>query len=107
MTEGHGSPWGSGGPPWMRGGPPWMRPGGFGPGRRFRRGAFVALGFVVLLVAALATVVGSILSGNAPAPWITVLVSAVVVVGLVAITRPASARFPPDPSAGSRPRSTR
>src|SRR2546425_11234850 len=83
MTDGHGPPWGSGGPPWMRGGPPWMRPGGFGPGRRFRRGAFVALAFVVLLVAALATIVGSILGGNAPAPWITVAVSAVVVVGLI------------------------
>ena len=71
----------------MRGGPPWMRPGGFGPGRRFRRGAFVALAFVVLLVAALATVVGSILSGNAPAPWITVAVSAVVVVGLILSAR--------------------
>src|SRR5437660_1449292 len=87
MTEGLGPPWGSGGPPWMRGGPPWMRPGGFGPGRRFRRGAFVALAFVVLLVAALATVVGSILSGNAPAPWITVAVSAVVVVGLILSAR--------------------
>jgi two-component system sensor histidine kinase BaeS len=64
-----------------------MGPGRFGPGRRFRRGAFVALAFVVLLVAALATVVGSILSGNAPAPWITVLVSAVVVVGLIASAR--------------------
>jgi two-component system sensor histidine kinase BaeS len=71
----------------MRGGPPWMGPGRYGPGRRFRRGAFVALAFVVLLVAALATVVGSILSGNAPAPWITVAVSAVVVVGLVASAR--------------------
>src|SRR5881409_1183118 len=87
MTEGHGPPWGPGGPPWMRGGPPWMRPGGFGPGRRFRRGAFLALAFVVLLVAALATVVGSILSGNAPAPWITVAVSAVVVVGLILSAR--------------------
>jgi two-component system sensor histidine kinase BaeS len=64
-----------------------MGPGRFGPGRRFRRGAFGALAFVVLLVAALATVVGSILSGNAPAPWITVLVSAVVVVGLIASAR--------------------
>jgi len=71
----------------MRGGPPWMRPGGFGPGRRFRRGAFVALAFVVLLVAALATVVGSILSGNAPALWITVAVSAFVVVGLILSAR--------------------
>jgi len=64
-----------------------MRPGGFGPGRRFRRGAFVALAFVVLLVAALATVVGSILSGNAPALWITVAVSAFVVVGLILSAR--------------------
>ena len=71
----------------MRDGPPWRGRGRFGPGRRFRRGAFVALAFVVLLVAALATVVGSILSGNAPAPWITVLVSAVVVVGLIASAR--------------------
>src|SRR5438552_10092976 len=87
MTEGHGPPWGSGGPPWMRGGPPWMRPGGFGPGRRFRGGAFVALAFVVLFVAALATVVGSLFSGNAPAPWITVAVSPVVVVGLIVSAR--------------------
>src|SRR6476620_3288364 len=50
MTEGQGPPWGSGVRPWMGGGPPWVRPGGFGPGRRFRRVAFVALAFVVLLV---------------------------------------------------------
>jgi signal transduction histidine kinase len=80
MPDGHG-------PPWAQGGPPWARSGGFGPGRRFRRAGLVALGFVVLFVAALATVVGSILSGNAPAPWITVLVAAAVVIGLVLSAR--------------------
>ncbi len=64
-----------------------MRQGDFRPGRRFRRGAFLALAFVVLLVAAMATVAASILSGNAPAPWITIAVSAVVVVGLILSAR--------------------
>jgi two-component system, OmpR family, sensor histidine kinase BaeS len=38
---------------------------------------------MILLVAGLATAVASLLSGNAPAPWITVLVSAVLGIGLV------------------------
>ena len=63
-----------GGPGW--GGPP------FGPGRRFRRGAFVALLAVALLVAALATILASIFTGNHPAPWITIAVSIAVLAGL-------------------------
>jgi signal transduction histidine kinase len=47
----------------------------------------VVLAVIVLLVAALATVVASILAGNAPAPWITILVSGVVVVGLLLTLR--------------------
>ena len=78
MTDrgGHGPPWqgGRGGPGW--GGPP------FGPGRRFRRGAFVALLAVALLVAALATILASIFTGNHPAPWITIAVSIAVLAGL-------------------------
>ena len=71
----HGPPWGgTGGPGW--GGPP------FGPGRRFRRGAFVALLAVALLVAALATILASIFTGNHPAPWITIAVSIAVLAGL-------------------------
>lgn len=42
---------------------------------------------IVLLVAALATVVASVLGGHAPTPWITVGVSAAVVVGLIASAR--------------------
>ena len=64
-----------GGPGW--GGPP------FGPGRRFRRGAFVALLAVALLVAALATILASIFTGGThPAPWITIAVSIAVLAGL-------------------------
>ncbi len=63
------------GPPGW-GGPP------FGPGRRFRRGAFVALLAVALLVAALATILASIFTGNHPAPWITIGVSIAVLAGL-------------------------
>jgi len=77
-------------PPWRGAGrPPWGEPRGFGPGpgRRFRRGAFVVLLLIVLLVAGLATVVASAVSGSAPAPWITVLVAAVVIAGLIASTR--------------------
>ncbi len=67
----------------------WGGPGGpgFGPGRRFRRGALIALAIVVLLVAALATLVASAATGNAPSAWITILVSAVVVAGLIAAGR--------------------
>jgi signal transduction histidine kinase len=76
------------GPSW-RGGPPWAGRGGpgFGGGRRFRRGAFAVLFVVVLLVAALATVVTSILAHTAPAHWITVPVAAAVVLGLVLSAR--------------------
>ena len=77
------------GPRWRGGGPAWSGQRGFGPGpgRRFRRGALVALLLMVLLVAALATVVASAATGNAPAPWITVLVAAAVTAGLVASAR--------------------
>jgi signal transduction histidine kinase len=74
---------GLGGPPW-RGGmgrPGWGGPP-FGPGRRFRRGAFVVLLAVALLVAALATILASIFTGHAPAPGITVAVSIAVLTGL-------------------------
>jgi signal transduction histidine kinase len=42
---------------------------------------------VILLVAALATVVASVLAGNAPSPGVTVVVAAGVVVGLLASAR--------------------
>ena len=64
----------------------WGGPG-FGPGRRFRRGALVVLLVVVGLVSTLATVVASVLTGNAPAAWITVLVSVAVLGGLIASAR--------------------
>ena len=70
------------GPPWRDGaGPGWSGPP-FGPGRRFRRGAFVVLLAVALLVAVLATILASIIAGNAPAPGITIAVSIGVLVGL-------------------------
>ena len=86
--EHQGPPWRGGRPNWG-GPPPWAGRGGsgFGPGRRFRRGALFILLVVVLLVSALATMVASILTGNAPARWITVLVSAAVVTGLLASAR--------------------
>jgi signal transduction histidine kinase len=74
-------------PPWGDGPPPWVGRGGFDAGRRFRRGALVALTVLVLLVASLATVAASILGGNPPAAWITVTVAGVVVVGLVLSAR--------------------
>jgi signal transduction histidine kinase len=91
MTEPNdhpGPPWRGGRPGWS-GSPPWAGRGGpgFGPGRRFRRGAFAVLLVVVLLVSALATVVTSVLSGTAPAHRVTVPVAAAVVVGLVASAR--------------------
>jgi two-component system sensor histidine kinase BaeS len=64
-----------------------MRRGGWGPGRRFRRGAFIAFVMLVLFVAALASLVASVVSGNHPAPGITVGITAVVLVGLVASAR--------------------
>ncbi len=76
-------------PPWGDGPPPWTGGGGFrqGPGRRFRRGVFVALLLIVLLVAVLARVVTWILGGNPPAPWVTIGVSAVVLIGLILSAR--------------------
>lgn len=62
-------------------GPGWSGPP-FGPGRRFRRGALVALLAVALLVAALATILASIIAGNAPTPGITIAVSIAVLAGL-------------------------
>jgi signal transduction histidine kinase len=84
----HGPPW-RGGPPGWSGPPPWAGHGrpGFGAGRRFRRGALGVLLVVVLLVAVLATVVASVLTHNAPALWVTVLVAAAVVGGLVGSAR--------------------
>jgi len=63
----------------MRGGP--------GAGRRFRRVGMAMFTTMVVLVALLATVVASVLAGNAPAPWITVSVTLVVVGGLIAAGR--------------------
>ncbi len=75
-------------PPWRGGrGPGWSAQGWGGPGRRFRRVAFVFLFVAALLVAALASVVASIVSGHAPAPGITYAVSVVVIVGLVLSAR--------------------
>ena len=84
MPEGHEHrpPWGDGPPPWGD-----RARWGDGPGRRFRRGAFVFLAVLVLLVAGLATLVASIVTGNAPSPGITVVVAAVVVVGIVLSAR--------------------
>ena len=88
MPEQHGHRPAWRGPAW-EGAPPWAgrRGPGFGAGRRFRRGVLAFLLVVVLLVAVLATVVASVLTGNAPQPWITVLVAAGVVVGLLASAR--------------------
>jgi signal transduction histidine kinase len=85
-AHGHGP---HGGRPGWNGPPPWVGRGGpgFGPGRRFRRTGFAALSIIVLLVAALATVVASALSGNAPALWITIAVSAAVMTGLIVTAR--------------------
>jgi two-component system sensor histidine kinase BaeS len=76
-------------PPWGDGPPPWAGGGGFrhGPGRRFRRGVFAALLMIVLLVAVLARLVTWIVGGNPPAPGVTILVSAAVLVGLVLTAR--------------------
>jgi two-component system sensor histidine kinase BaeS len=62
--------------------------GGFaGQGRRFRRGAFVALLLLVLFVAALASLVASVATGHHPAPHITIAIAALVVLGLVTSAR--------------------
>ena len=63
----------------MRGGP--------GAGRRFRRVGMAMFATMVVLVALLATIVASVLAGNAPAPWITVSVTLVLVGGLIAAGR--------------------
>src|SRR5262245_4028302 len=86
----HGRGWG---PPWAResGGPwrasPYPMRGGEGSGRRFRRGALIAFLLVVLLVSSLASVAARIISGNAPATWITILVTVVVILGLFVAAR--------------------
>jgi two-component system, OmpR family, sensor histidine kinase BaeS len=73
--------------PWRAGPPLWMRDGRFDAGRRFRRGVFGVFLLVVLLVAALASVVGSLASGTHPKPFITITVAALVVVGLLVTAR--------------------
>jgi signal transduction histidine kinase len=80
-THGRRGSW-NGPPPWMRG------EGGFPrAGRRFRRAALVALVLVVVLVSALATVVASAVSGNAPSHRITLPLAAAVVIGLILTAR--------------------
>ncbi len=91
MTDPHEAS-GHRGPPWREGWegpPPWMRGGGGLPrgGRRFRRAALVVLLLVVLLVSALATVVATALSGNAPSHRITLPLAAAVVIGLILSAR--------------------
>ena len=66
--------------------PGWGGPG-FGPGRRFRRGVLIVLLAVILLISTLATVVASIITGNAPALWVTAFVTVAVVAGLIASAR--------------------
>jgi signal transduction histidine kinase len=81
----HGPPWRAGRP--GRTGPPWAGPGGPGlrAGRRFRRVGLTLLVVVVLLVAGLATLLTSVISGAAPSPGVTVVASVVVVAGIVLI----------------------
>lgn len=75
----HGPPWGSGPPPW--------RDGRFDAGRRFRRSVFGVFLVVVLLVAALASIVASLASGTHPKPFITVTIAALVLIGLIVTAR--------------------
>jgi two-component system sensor histidine kinase BaeS len=75
----HGPPWGSGPPPW--------RDGRFDAGRRFRRGVLGVFLFVVLLVAALASIVASVASGTHPKPFITITVAVLVLIGLIVTAR--------------------
>ncbi len=87
MTEPHdhrGPPWGGGPPPW--GARQWGG-GGFGAGRRFRRGALAVLTVMVLLIAALSWLVASVVAGNAPHLWVFIVVTIVVLVGLAAVAR--------------------
>jgi two-component system, OmpR family, sensor histidine kinase BaeS len=64
-----------------------MRDGRFDAGRRFRRGVFGVFLVVVLLVAALASIVASLASGTHPKPFITITVAALVLIGLVVTAR--------------------
>lgn len=73
--------------PWRGGPPPWMRDGRFDAGRRFRRGVLGVFLLVVLLVAALASIVASLASGTHPKPFITVTVAALVLIGLIVTAR--------------------
>jgi signal transduction histidine kinase len=47
----------------------------------------VVLGALVGLVALLATVVAWLVGGSAPAPWITVVTSLIVIIGAIAVAR--------------------
>ena len=64
-----------------------MRDGGFDAGRRFRRGVLGVFLLVVLLVAALASVVASLASGTHPKPFFTIAIAALVLVGLLVTAR--------------------
>jgi signal transduction histidine kinase len=64
-----------------------MRDGRFDAGRRFRRGVLGVFLLVVLLVAALASIVASLASGTHPKPFITITLAALVVIGLVVTAR--------------------
>jgi signal transduction histidine kinase len=85
MTESHehpGPPWGGG--RWAEGRGPW-RSGG--PARRVRRGAFAVLVVVVLVIAVLSSLVASLVAGNQPDLWIFVVVTALVLVAVIASAR--------------------
>jgi signal transduction histidine kinase len=82
----HGPPWRHG-RTWNDGPPPWIREGRFDAGRRFRRGALGVFLVVVLLVAALASIVASLASGTHPKPFITITVAALILVGLIVTAR--------------------
>jgi signal transduction histidine kinase len=69
-----------GGPAWS--GPPWG-----GGGRRLRRGGLVALLVLALLVAGLATLITSLVSGSAPPAGITIAVAALVLLGVFLLLR--------------------
>jgi two-component system sensor histidine kinase BaeS len=64
-----------------------MRDGGFDAGRRFRRGVLGVFLLVVLLVAALASVVASLASGTHPKPFFTIAIAALVLIGLIVTAR--------------------
>jgi hypothetical protein len=73
--------------PWGGGPPPWVREGRFDAGRRFRRGVLGVFLVVVLLVAGLASIVGSLASGTHPKPLITITIAALVLIGLIVTAR--------------------